>query len=126
LPGKNGDVLLHGDYWPGNTLWKDGRLVAIIDWEDASVGDPLEDVANSRLEMLWAYGVEVMQDFTEQYKRAVRGIDFTNLPFWDLCAALRPAFKIAEWAGSDEREEIMRERHRWFVEKALEGDIHFR
>jgi hypothetical protein len=43
-----------------------------------------------------------------------------------LCAALRPAFKIAEWAGSDEREEIMRERHRWFVEKTLEGDMHFR
>jgi aminoglycoside phosphotransferase (APT) family kinase protein len=126
LPNKNGDVLLHGDYWPGNTLWKDGRLVAIIDWEDASVGDPLEDVANSRLEMLWAYGVEAMQDFTEQYMRAVRGIDFATLPFWDLCAALRPAFKIAAWAGNDEREAIMRERHRWFVEKALEGDMHFR
>ena len=126
LPGKNGDVLLHGDYWPGNTLWKDGRLVAVIDWEDTSVGDPLEDVANSRLEMLWAYGVQAMQAFTEDYRRAVRGIDFTTLPLWDLCAALRPAFKIAEWAGGDEREKIMRERHRWFVEKALEGDIHFR
>ena len=45
-------VLLHGDFWPGNLLWKDGRLVAVIDWEDAALGDPLADLANSRLESL--------------------------------------------------------------------------
>ncbi len=33
-------------------LWKDGQLVAVIDWEDAPLGDPLADVANSRLESL--------------------------------------------------------------------------
>jgi aminoglycoside phosphotransferase (APT) family kinase protein len=35
--------LLHGDYWPDNTLWRDGRLVCVIDWEDAALGDPLAD-----------------------------------------------------------------------------------
>ena len=35
LGSRNADKLMHGDYWPGNTLWKDGRLVGIIDWEDA-------------------------------------------------------------------------------------------
>ena len=29
----NRPVLLHGDFWPGNILWRDGRLVAVIDWE---------------------------------------------------------------------------------------------
>ena len=42
-------VLLHGDFWPGNLLWRDGRLVAVIDWEDAAVGDPLADVATTKL-----------------------------------------------------------------------------
>jgi len=28
-------VVLHGDYWPGNVLWRDGRLVGVIDWEEA-------------------------------------------------------------------------------------------
>jgi aminoglycoside phosphotransferase (APT) family kinase protein len=39
FPQRNASVLLHGDFWPGNTLWKDGQLVAIIDWEDAASGD---------------------------------------------------------------------------------------
>src|SRR5438067_5191571 len=29
---RNERVLLHGDFWPGDTLWRDGRLVAVIDW----------------------------------------------------------------------------------------------
>jgi len=50
---RNRDALLHGDFWPGNTLWKQGRLAAVIDWEDAALGDPLADLANARLELLW-------------------------------------------------------------------------
>ncbi len=56
FPRSNPDVLLHGDFWPGNLLWKEGGLVAVIDWEDAALGDPLADVANARLEILWAFG----------------------------------------------------------------------
>lgn len=52
IPQHNSSALLHGDYWPGNVLWNDGQLVAIIDWEDAEIGDPLADIANSRLELL--------------------------------------------------------------------------
>jgi aminoglycoside phosphotransferase (APT) family kinase protein len=115
----NKNVLLHGDYWPGNTLWKDGRLVGIIDWEDARVGDPLEDLANSRLEIVWAFGIEAMHGFTRQYK-STASIDFTNLPYWDLCAALRPAFKLAQWASDAAREKAIREGHGLFVAQAFE------
>ncbi|WP_235949654.1 phosphotransferase family protein [Paenibacillus apii] len=31
LKQTNQTALLHGDYWPGNILWEDGRLAAIID-----------------------------------------------------------------------------------------------
>jgi len=118
LSQHNASVLLHGDFWPGNLLWKDGRLVAVIDWEDAALGDPLADVANSRLEILWAFGIDAMYSFTQQYQ-SIATIDFTCLPIWDLFAALRPAFKIAEWAGDDSAEQIMRERHRFFVAQAF-------
>src|SRR5262249_27485241 len=97
LPGQNETVLLHGDFWPGNMLWRDGRLVAVVDWEDAQVGDPLADLANSRLEILWAFGMDAMQSFTQQYQ-SMTPIDFTNLPYWDLWAALRPISKAAQWA----------------------------
>ena len=119
LPQRNRTVLLHGDFWPGNILWKDGRLAGIIDWEDAAQGDPLADLANSRLELLWAFGSEAMQHFTQQYL-SMNPIDVTDLPYWDLCAALRPISKAAEWSEWATDEQVMRERHRWFVDQAFE------
>ena len=119
LPQQNTSVLLHGDFWPGNLLWRDGQLVAVIDWEDASVGDPLADVANSRLEILWAFGIDAMQSLTHQYQSMIT-IDFTNLPYWDLCAALRRVSQIAQWGLDDTTERTTREKHRWFVTQAFE------
>jgi aminoglycoside phosphotransferase (APT) family kinase protein len=114
----NTPALLHGDFWPGNVLWKDGQLVGIIDWEDAAVGDPLADVANSRLEILWAFGIDAMHSFTRQYQ-AMTTVDFTDLPYWDLCVALRRASQFAAWAADEAAKKTMRERHRWFVSQAL-------
>jgi aminoglycoside phosphotransferase (APT) family kinase protein len=111
--------LLHGDFWPGNILWKDGRIAAVIDWEDAAIGDPLADLAKARLEILWAFGSDAMQLFTQHYQ-ALTGIDFTNLPVWDLFAALRPAGKLAEWAADEIAEQNMRAGHKLFVAQAFE------
>jgi aminoglycoside phosphotransferase (APT) family kinase protein len=115
----NASGLLHGDFWPGNILWKDGRIAGVIDWEDAAFGDPLADVANTRLEILWAFGVDAMRHFTQHYQ-SIAPIDFTNLPVWDLFAALRPAGKISEWAADQIAEQRMRERHQLFVAQGLE------
>jgi aminoglycoside phosphotransferase (APT) family kinase protein len=46
LPDPNGPVVLvHGDAGPGNFLFEDGRLTALIDWELAHLGDPMDDLA---------------------------------------------------------------------------------
>ncbi len=119
LPQGNRSSLLHGDFWPGNIIWKDGRLGAVIDWEDAAIGDPLADLANSRLEILWAFGSDAMGRFTRHY-RSMTTIDFTNLPYWDLCAALRPASKLSEWAADDNAEKTMRAGHKLFVAQAFD------
>jgi aminoglycoside phosphotransferase (APT) family kinase protein len=120
LAQTNDCVLLHGDYWPGNILWKDGRLAAVIDWEDARGGDPLADLGNCRLELLWALGVDAMNGFTDQY-RSQTSIDFTNLPYWDLAAALRPCGKLSGWGLDAETEQRMREWHKLFVDQAIDG-----
>jgi len=65
----NTPVVLHGDYWPGNVLWRDGRLVGLIDWEEAAFGDPLADLANIRLEIAWHFGTAVMDTLTGEYLR---------------------------------------------------------
>lgn len=121
LPQRNQDGLLHGDFWPGNTLWKGGQLLAVIDWEDAALGDPLVDLANARLEILWAFGMKAMNDFTHQYQSMISTMDFTNLGYWDLCAALRPASVLSEWGLDESTEKRMRERHKWFVTQAFEN-----
>lgn len=126
-PQHNADVLLHGDYWPGNVLWRERRLVAVLDWEEPAVGDPLADLAIARLDMLWAFGDAAMARFTERY-RAVSRLDWSHLAHWDLWAALRPMSRLARWAPAyatphlgrpDVTEISMREGHRRFVEQAL-------
>lgn len=118
LPQQNQSSLLHGDFWPGNVLCRDGRIVAVIDWEDAKTGDPLADLANSRLEILWAFGRDAMHNFTQHYQ-ALNSIDFSNLAYWDLCAALRPASKLAGWGLDAHTEAAMRQSHKWFITQAF-------
>lgn len=125
IPNLAAPALLHGDFWPGNLLWRAGKLVAVIDWEDAEVGDPLADLATTRLDMLWIVGREAMHAFTTRYQ-ALRGGDFTTLPAWDLVAALRPTARLDVWAAdwpalgrSDITVTTMRDRHQEFVAQAL-------
>lgn len=118
LSQHNRSALLHGDFWPGNLLWRDGRLVAVIDWEDAALGDPLADLANTRLEILWAFGVDAMQEFTHQYQ-ALAVLDLANLPYWDLCAALKPIAQIVEWTDDLTTQQTMRDGLRSFIDQAF-------
>lgn len=120
LPGvnRNPNRLLHGDFWPGNVLWEDGTIKAVIDWEDVCQGDPLMDVANTRLELLWTLGDEAMEVFTEAYL-AKAGIDAGALPVFDLLAALRPAGRLSAWNLSPTRHVTMVNAHRSFVAKAM-------
>jgi aminoglycoside phosphotransferase (APT) family kinase protein len=136
-------VLLHGDFWVGNLLWKDDEIVAAIDWEEASVGDPLADVATTRLDLLWAFGRDAMSAFTDHYlfltsttgapPIAASGPVLpgrtprpAGLALWDLVAALRPAGAFSAWVADwpafgrpDMTAATMRERHRFFLNQAL-------
>lgn len=88
--------LLHGDFWPGNVLWRGGAPVAVIDWEDAFTGNLLFDLAGARMELAWIMGLDVMDAFTSAYC-ALTGLEIAALPYWELRAALR----LIRWAGSD-------------------------
>jgi aminoglycoside phosphotransferase (APT) family kinase protein len=126
LPHPNAPVLLHGDPWPGNLLWHEGRLVAVIDWEEAHTGDPLEDLAIARFDVLSMLGRAAMEQLTAAYAAAQPQVDLTDLPCWDLYAALRPVNSMAAWAAGwsdlgrpDITEAVMRAAHGEFVAQAL-------
>jgi aminoglycoside phosphotransferase (APT) family kinase protein len=38
-------VLVQGDTGPGNFIYRDGRVLAVVDWELAHLGDPMDDIA---------------------------------------------------------------------------------
>jgi aminoglycoside phosphotransferase (APT) family kinase protein len=123
--GQNPTALLHGDFWPGNLLWRDGRLVAVIDWEEAMLGDPLADLSICRLDTFWIFGAAAMERLTQLYGSS-SSIDLRWLPLWDLVAALRPAGQLPSWAKvypgfgrPDVTEQTMREVHHRFVAQAL-------
>lgn len=119
LPTLNPLALLHGDFWPGNVLWHDGQLAAVIDWEDAAYGDPLADVANARLELLWAFGEDAMRRFTAVYMRQQPALAYTHLPYYDLYAALRSIRQFESWATDAAAAMRLRARHQAFVAQAL-------
>jgi aminoglycoside phosphotransferase (APT) family kinase protein len=48
LPETDRTSVVHGDFRPGNFLYVGGDITALLDWELAHLGDPVEDLA-------WAY-----------------------------------------------------------------------
>lgn len=125
LPELNPPTLLHGDFWPGNILWREGEIVGVLDWEECEVGEPLSDLAISRLDCYWAYGEDAMVALTDAYAR-LSGREMSQLPYWDLWASLRPMHALPIWAAGsaeigrdDMTEEMMGNGLKWFIERAL-------
>lgn len=122
---RNAPVLRHGDFWPGNLLWRDGRIAAVIDWEEWQVAEPLYDLAICRLDLAWILGWEAAERFTHRYLSR-RPISTAALAAYDLCAALRPMGNMDEWAQAypalgrpDLTLPKLEQVHQAFVDQAL-------
>lgn len=123
---KDASFLLHGDFWPGNLLWRDASLVAVTDWEDVELGTPLMDLAISQLDIFWVHGKKAMETFTQMYQ-GLNVLDYSPLPYWQLYAALRPRLQFTLWSSAypalgreDITEAAMRQKHGLFVKRALD------
>jgi aminoglycoside phosphotransferase (APT) family kinase protein len=110
LPSESDATIVHGDYRLDNAILDEqGHIAAILDWEMATLGDPLADVG--LLMMYWADPDEVsrlaapgiasttvtaLPGFPTRYEAAARyaersGRDLTNLDFYTVLAH----FKLA-------------------------------
>ncbi|MCY3867242.1 MAG: phosphotransferase, partial [Chloroflexi bacterium] len=96
----------------------DGALSAIIDWEDAALGDPLADLGKSRLEILWAFGTAAMQAYSERYLELNGTLNAAALPFWDLLGAFRLSH-FASFAPEPGQIPRMRSQYDAFVAAAI-------
>ena len=79
-------VICHGDYWAGNTLWRRGRLVAIVDWDAARLAYPGLDVGYCRMDLAMQHSLEAAGRFLGHYEAAA-GMRVPQLDVWDLLGA---------------------------------------
>ncbi|MFK7916734.1 MAG: phosphotransferase family protein [Ilumatobacter sp.] len=116
----NPSVLLHGDFWPGNVMFESGRLVAVVDWEDAKWGDPLVDLACARVELACAYGAEASGRFTASYLASNLQLDEHDLPLWDIYVSSTALSAMHRWGLSPGIEAARRRTTGHFLEAAFE------
>ena len=85
IPSDEGPaVLVHGDAGPGNFLHADGRVTALIDWELSHLGDPIEDLAQIWVRMLFQPFLP-MRQVIESYEAAGgRAVDTDRLRYYRL------------------------------------------
>jgi aminoglycoside phosphotransferase (APT) family kinase protein len=91
-----GHSVVHGDYWPGNVLWRRGRLSGVVDWEDARLGDPSRDVAICRGDLTLLFGVPAADAFLRAYEAAA-GHRLDAMPFWDLLTSTLALPEVDHW-----------------------------
>ncbi len=81
-PATGRGVFLHRDYHTWNTLWTRGRVTGVIDWTNASWGEPAMDLAHWRANLGTSYGVEVADRVVGAY--AAAGGTASDQTWWDL------------------------------------------
>jgi aminoglycoside phosphotransferase (APT) family kinase protein len=118
-------VFSHTDFWPGNTLWNDGSLVAVVDWEAPATGDREMDVAYCSLDIRYLGMDKVADRFIAAY-RELTDESLPNLIHWEAVALCRPMPDIAGWVpawlamGRNVTEEGARGQHTRVIEEFLE------
>lgn len=87
---------VHDDYWPGNTVWRFGRLTGVIDWTHAELGDPRTDVAQCRIDLALIPGPDAADAFRDAYQTNAR-TPLQDLWYFDLFRGLRAILSYQHW-----------------------------
>jgi len=99
VPASGPAALVHGDYRIGNVIFGPEGLRAILDWELAHVGDPLEDLGWLCVRT-WRFGSDALpvggigtrEELVAAYEEAGgRRVDREALRFWEACGNFRVA-----------------------------------
>lgn len=107
-------VLVQGDTGPGQFLFGDGRVQAVVDFELASLGDPMRELAHIRTRDVW-YPTGNLPRWFEYYSEfSGVPIDAKKLSYYSVIAMLTTALALgpvvqklnprdehAEWIAQD-------------------------
>jgi aminoglycoside phosphotransferase (APT) family kinase protein len=111
MPDRDGDpVLVQGDTGPGNLLYLDGKVTAVLDWELAHLGDPMDDIAW----LSWRATQHSFPDFPErmrEYEKASgHDVDPARVVYYrvNALARLGPFFGTADMGRGDPLRAMLR------------------
>ena len=95
-PRSERTVLVHADFKPGNLLLENGQVTALLDWELAHLGDPLEDLGwvtqPLRAREHTIPDVWEPEDLVAHYARAAGvEVDPHNLAWWVAFSSFKTA-----------------------------------
>ena len=95
-PSANPRSVVHGDFRNGNLIVGPSGLQAVLDWEMAHIGDPLEDLSWLCVKS-WRFGVDLpvggfgtYDDLVDAYEGAGGGpVDRSALHWWEVLGNLK-------------------------------------
>jgi aminoglycoside phosphotransferase (APT) family kinase protein len=95
-PPARAAALVHGDFRIGNVIFGPEGLRAVLDWELAHRGDPMEDVGWLCVRS-WRFGVDdkpvgglcAREEFFAAYERAGGCVDPEAVRWWEVCGNLK-------------------------------------
>ncbi|MFD2419508.1 phosphotransferase family protein [Amycolatopsis pigmentata] len=89
-------VFVHGDLWQGNTMWRNGELTAVVDWDCAGAGHPGVDLGSLRCDASMMFGLDAADTvLTGWQERAGRVLE--DVAYWDVVAALSTPPDLTAW-----------------------------
>jgi aminoglycoside phosphotransferase (APT) family kinase protein len=111
---KTPPKLINLDFWSGNVLCVEERIVTVLDWGEAGYGDPGIDVAYCLMDFVLSGLDQPAIEFLSAYTSSAGPV--ANLALWKLAAAVRPIYLPEGWIDHSP----VRERFRSFVQEAVE------
>ncbi len=98
---------MHGDVWPGNTVIAGSRILGLIDWKTAGVGNPGVDLGELRKQAAIGYGHEapnhVLEGWEQDSGRRAEGV-----AYWDATAALNTPTVSYSRVATARRDDFLR------------------
>jgi aminoglycoside phosphotransferase (APT) family kinase protein len=82
-------VIVHGDAGPGNFLYSDGRVSAVLDWELAHLGDPHDDLAWVSVRAVQEPFTDLVDRFDDYARFSGRPVDISRVRYYRVFAELR-------------------------------------
>jgi aminoglycoside phosphotransferase (APT) family kinase protein len=82
-------VIVHGDAGPGNFLYRDGRVSAVLDWELAHLGDPHDDLAWVSVRAVQEPFTDLIDRFDDYARFSGRPVDISRVQYYRVFAELR-------------------------------------